>query len=163
DPGAVRRRAASGPAHHSHPSAVSAATEEQVTAVRLQPRHACPGWQLDRLQGLSRLRIDSPQIALVAFPGAVPELAVDPGDPRDEALGLDAAKNRPGLRIDLMDLPLPIMPHPERPFGPGQPRVSAAARRRDRGEHTARLEIDLLDAVLGELIQVPAVEGRSRV
>ena len=91
----------------------------------------------------------------------MPELAVDPGDPGDEAVGLDGAKNRPCLGIDLMDLPVPILPHPERPFGPCEAGVTAAAGRRDRGEHTAALRIDLLDAILGELKQVLAVEGRS--
>ncbi|MGO8921011.1 MAG: hypothetical protein ACLQJR_34395 [Stellaceae bacterium] len=60
-----------------------------------------------------------------------------------------------------MDLPAPMLPHPERPFGPGEPRVTAAARRRDRREHTAGLRIDLLDAILGDLKQVLTVEGRS--
>src|SRR5258708_3736886 len=41
---------------------------------------------------------------------------------------------------------------PERPI---------AARRRDGGEHAAGLRIDLLDAILGDLKQVPAVEGGS--
>ena len=91
----------------------------------------------------------------------MPELAVDPGDPGDEAVGLDGAKNRAGLGIDLMDLTVAILPDPERPFGPGEPRVSAAAGRRDRGEHTAALRIDLLDAILSELKQVLAVEGGS--
>ncbi len=99
----------------------------------------------------------------VAFPGAVPELAVDPGDPGDEAVGLDGAKDRPGLGIDLMDLPVAILPHPERAFGPGEPRVAAAAGRRDGGEHAAGLRIDLLDAILGDLKQMPAVERRSRM
>src|SRR5258708_15640368 len=60
-----------------------------------------------------------------------------------------------------MDFPLPILPHPERSFGPGEPGVAAAAGRRDGGEHPAGLRIDLLDAILGELKQVLAVEGRS--
>src|SRR5256712_10575587 len=60
-----------------------------------------------------------------------------------------------------MDLPAPIRPHPARPFGPREARLTAAAGRRDRGEHTAGLRIDLLDAILGELKQVLAVEGRS--
>src|ERR1700719_3125815 len=60
-----------------------------------------------------------------------------------------------------MDLPVPILPHPERPFGPGEPRVTAAAGRWNRGEHSAGSRIDLLDAILGELKQVLAVEGRS--
>src|SRR5262249_58156342 len=113
------------------------------------------------LQDLSRAGIDSPHIALVTVPGAVPKLSVDPGDSGDEAVGLDRAKNRPGLRIDLMDLAVSILPDPERPFGPREARVTAAARRRDRGEHTAGLRIDLLDAILGELKQVPAVQSRS--
>src|SRR6266478_1418641 len=37
------------------------------------------------------------------------------------AVGLDRAKNRPCLGIDLMDLPVPILPHPECPFGPREP------------------------------------------
>src|SRR5438876_941124 len=98
---------------------------------------------------------------VLTFPGAVPELAVDPGDAGDEAVGLDGAKNRPCLGVDLMDLPVPILPHPERPFGPSEPRVTTAAGRRDRGEHTAGLRIDLLDAILGELKKVLAIEGRS--
>src|SRR5262249_57636913 len=100
-------------------------------------------------------------IALLAFPGAVPQLSVDPGAPGDETVGFDRAKNRPGLRIDLIDLPVAIVSHPERPFGPREPRVTAAARRRDRGEHMAGLRIDLLDAILGELKQMLTVEGRS--
>ena len=91
----------------------------------------------------------------------MPELAVDPGDAGDEAVGLDGAQNRPGLGIDLMDLALPILPDPERPFGPGEPGVAAAAGRGDGGEHAAGLRIDLLDAILGDLKQVLAVEGRS--
>ena len=68
----------------------------------------------------------------------------------------------PVCGIDLMDFPVPMLPHPERPFGPGEPRVAAAGRR-DRREHTAGLRIDLLDAILGDLKQVLAVEGRSRM
>ena len=156
-----RRGASPGPADGPHLPAPSASAEELIAAIGLEPRHAHSGRHLEPLQDLSRSRIDSPQIALVTFPGAVPELSVDPGDPGDEAVGLDGAKNRPCLGIDLMDLPVPILPHPERPFGPREPRVTAAAGRRDRGEHTAGLRIDLLDAILGDLKQVLAVEGRS--
>src|SRR5580692_4275607 len=62
-----------------------------------------------------------------------------------------------------MDLSLPILPHPERPFGPREPRVAAAAGRRDCGQYPAALWIDLLDAILSDLKEVPAVKGRSRV
>ena len=60
-----------------------------------------------------------------------------------------------------MDLPVPILSHPERPFGPRESRVATAAGCRDRGEHTARFRIDLLNAILGELKQVLAIECRS--
>jgi hypothetical protein len=154
---AARRGASLGPADGPHLAATSSSTEELLAAIGLEARNARSGGHLEPLQDLSRARIESRQIALVTFPGAVPELAVDPGDPGDEAVGLDRAKNRPCLGIDLMDLPVPILPHPERPFGPREPRVTAAAGRRDRGEHTTGLRIDLLDAILGELKQVLAV------
>ena len=87
----------------------------------LEPRHAHSRRHLEPFQDLSRSRIDPPQIALVTFPCAVPELAVDPGDAGDEALGLDGAKSRPCLGIDLMDLPVPILPQPQRPSAHASP------------------------------------------
>ena len=81
--------------------------------------------------------------------------------PVTKRLRLDRAQDRPRLGIDLVDLAVAILPDPERAFGPGEPRIAAAAGRRDRGEHAAGLRIDLLDAILGDLEQVPAVEGRS--
>src|SRR5437660_72266 len=162
--GAAARSAASlGPADRPHLSALSSSAEEAIAAIGLEPRNAHSGRHLERFQDLPRSRIDSPQIALATFPGGMPELSVDPGDPGDEALGFDRAKNRPCLGIDLMDLPVPILPHPERPFRPREPRVAAAAGSGDRGQHTAGLRIDLLDAILGELEQVLAVEGCSGV
>ncbi len=150
-----------GPADGSHLTAASTSAEELVAAVGLEPRYVHAGRHLESLQNFSRSRIDAPQIALVTFPGAVPELAVDPGDPGDEAAGLDGPKNSSCLWIDLKDLPVAILPDPERPFGPCEPRATAA-RRRDRGEHTAGVRIDLLDAILGELKQMLAVERADR-
>src|SRR5947208_14679892 len=94
--GAAARSAASlGPADRPHLSALSSSAEEAIAAIGLEPRNAHSGRHLERFQDLPRSRIDSPQIALVTFPGGVPELSVDPGDPGDEAVGLDGAKNRP--------------------------------------------------------------------
>src|SRR5687768_12438463 len=62
-----------------------------------------------------------------------------------------------------MDLAIPILADPKRSFGPCEAGIAAAARRRDRGEDTAGLRIDLLDAILGDLKQVLTVERRSRV
>src|SRR5580704_17745367 len=90
----------------------------------------------------------------------MPKLSIDPTDPGDEAVGFYGAKNRACFRIDLMDLPVAILPDPKRTFGPRESGVAAAAVRRDRGEHTASFGIDLLDAILGDLKQVFAVESR---
>src|SRR5216684_973618 len=164
DLGAAARRGASlGPADGPHLPAPSSSAEELIAAIGLEPRNAHAVRHLEPLQDLSGSGIDSPQIALVTFPGAVPELSVDPRDPGDETVGFDRAENRPRFGIDLMDLPVSILPDPERTFGPREPRVATAAGRRDRGEHAAGLRIDLLDASLGDLKQVPAVEGRSRM
>jgi hypothetical protein len=62
-----------------------------------------------------------------------------------------------------MDLPIPMLPDPERPFGPREPRVTATTGRGDGRDHTPSLRINLLDAILSDLKQVLAVECRSRV
>src|SRR5262245_59356111 len=115
---AARRGASLGPADRPHFSGRSSSAEELIAAIGLESRNTHSGRHLERLQNFPRSGINSPQLALVTFPGAVPELSVDPGDPGDEAVGLDRAKNRPGLGIHLMDLPVVILPDPQRPFGP---------------------------------------------
>ena len=92
--GAAGRRGASpGPADGPDLPGPSASAEKLITAIGLEPQNAHSGRHLEPLQDLSRSRIDPPQIALVTFPGTVPELSVDPGDPGDEAVGFDRAKN----------------------------------------------------------------------
>jgi hypothetical protein len=73
----------------------------------------------------------------------------------------DGAKNRASLGIDLMDLPIPILPDPERPFRPRQLRVTTSVWRGDRGEHSAGVGIDLMNVILGNLKQVFAIESCS--
>ena len=104
--------------------------------------------------------IHAPQITLVAFPRGVPELSVDPRHAGDEPVGRDGAKNRARFRIDLIDLPLAMMPHPQRSLGPREPRVAAIAGRRDGAKHAAGLRVDLLDLLLGELKEMLPVERR---
>src|SRR5262249_18594454 len=118
---AARGGDAPGPAHHPHLAARSAAAEEPVAAVGLESRNGDAGRHLEPLQHRPATRIDPSPVAGVAFPAAGPELAVDPGDPGDEAGARDGAQDRPGLRIDLVDLSVRILPHPERAFGPGEP------------------------------------------
>src|SRR6476619_8287515 len=74
------RGASPGPADGSHLSAVSASAKELIAAIGFEPRYDDAARHLKPLQHLSRLRIDAPQIALVGFPGTVPQLAIDPGD-----------------------------------------------------------------------------------
>src|SRR5262245_47722136 len=62
-----------------------------------------------------------------------------------------------------MDLAVAILTDPERPLCPRESRVATAAGRRDRGQHMPSLGIDLLNPILGKLIEVLAVERGSRM
>src|SRR5262245_41861374 len=110
-----------GPAHDPHLRALPPTAEEKVAAVGLESRDSDSGRHVEPIQDLSRSSIHAPDVALVPFPSAVPELAVDPGDPRHDALGFDRAKDSAGLGIDLMDLSVSIVTDPERSFGPREP------------------------------------------
>src|SRR4051812_46331145 len=107
------------------------------------------------------LRVDAADLALIGFPGRVPELAIDPADAGHVAVGIDGAQDLAGVRINLVDLAVSILPDPERALGPGEPRVMATARRRNRREHLASVRVDLLDPLFRDLVEVPAIEGGS--
>ena len=83
------------PADRSYFPALSSSAKKLIAAIRLQPRNANTARHLDLLKYLSASWIDSPDIALVAFPRSVPKLAVDPGDPGYETVRFDRAENRP--------------------------------------------------------------------
>src|SRR5271170_3680855 len=111
--GATASRGASPrPANGSHVSTAPASAEEFIAAIGFEPRHTHSRRHLYPLQNLSRLGIDPPHIALLTLPGAVPQLAVRPGDSGDDAVRFDGAKDRPCFGIDLMDLPAPMLPYP---------------------------------------------------
>src|SRR5215468_4534736 len=84
------RGASLGPADGSHFPATFAATEEPIATVRLQPRHTYSRWHIESFLDLTRVRIDAPQVAFIAFGSGVPELRVDPSDSRDKAIGFDS-------------------------------------------------------------------------
>jgi hypothetical protein len=107
DASAARRACTSRPSDGSHFSAPSASAKEPIAPVGLEPRHARSGGHLDLLQDLAGFRIDPADVALLAFPCGVPELLVHPADSGDETVGFERAQNRPGVGIDLMDLPNP--------------------------------------------------------
>src|SRR6185437_12226842 len=109
---ATRRRASPGPADDPYLAAASATAEELVSAIGLESRNARSGRHVESLEHLSCVDIDVPQIAVLAFPRGMPEFAVHPGDASDKAVGFDRPKNGARLRIDLMDLPVAMLPHP---------------------------------------------------
>jgi hypothetical protein len=155
------RMASPRPADGPQLPAVAAAAEESIAAVRLESRHAGAGRHFEPLEDPPGCRLDAPQIAFVAFPGGVPEFAVDPGDTRNEAIGFDGAEHGAGFRIDLMDLPAAVLADPECTFSPGQPRIPAIAGCRNGADYLAGAGIDLPDHSLGDLEQMRSVERRS--
>ena len=158
----LARRATLRPAHRSHLAALAAAAEEPVAAVGLEPRHADAGRHLDASPAPRPVR-GSMRRSSLSSPSQVPCQSSPSTQVTPVTKRLDSMVRRTvaGLGIDLVDLPVAILADPERALGPGQPGVAAAAGRRDRREHAAGLRIDLLDAVLGDLEQVLAVEGRA--
>src|SRR5690606_27129709 len=106
------------PAHRAHGAARAAAAEEAV-AVGLQARHHQAGRHVELLQHRAALRVDAADVALLGLPGAVPELAVDPGDAGHETAAFDRAQDGAGRRVDLVDLAVAMLPDPQRSLGPG--------------------------------------------
>src|SRR5579884_3480832 len=113
DDGNLAAESSPGAADGSDLPTRSPSTEEPVAAVGLEPGDADPGRHHEPFQDHSRSRIDPPQLTLAVLPGAVPEVAIAPGHAGDAAVGLDGAEDRPGLGIDLMDLPLLVLTDPE--------------------------------------------------
>ena len=134
-----------------------------IIAVRFEAGNHDTGRHLDPVQHFSGSRIDLPNIAFVAFPCRVPKFSVDPGHASDEAVAFDGAQNGARRGIDLVDLAIAVLPHPQAALGPGEARVAAVAGRRDRRHHVAGGGIDLVDARFGDLVEVRAVEGGAGV
>src|SRR5262249_50310818 len=88
---------------------------------------------------------------------------IDPRDAGDEAVRLDGAQDGSRLRIDLVDLPLPVLSDPERSLCPGQARVAPTSRSGDRREHLSGARVDLLDPRVGDLPEVLPVERGARI
>ena len=62
-----------------------------------------------------------------------------------------------------MDLAFAILTYPKRAFGPSESRVTSITGRGDRGEHASCVRVDLVNAIVGDLKQMLAIESRSRV
>src|SRR5438552_2342554 len=83
----------------------------------------------------------------VTFPCAMPEFPVDPRHSRDEAVRLDRAQDRARLGVDLVDLPVAVLPDPERALCPRHARVVTLAGRRKGGDDRSRRGVDFLNAI----------------
>src|SRR5262249_7253194 len=100
------------PAHHAQLGGPGAAAEQPIATIGFQPadrgpaRHREPG--LDR----AGVRIDAAELAVVTFPHAVPQLAVDPGHAGDVAVGLQRPQDLAGRGIGLVDLAIALLAHP---------------------------------------------------
>src|SRR5262249_35373098 len=91
-----------GPTERPNLAAATAAAEELVAPVGLQAGDVNSLGQVQRFEDGAGRGIDAAQVTLVAFPGAMPQLLVDPCHARDEALRLEGAQHRSGLWIDLV-------------------------------------------------------------
>src|SRR5512141_397199 len=79
--------------HGTDLSTRAAAAIKQVCAVGLEPADADAGRHLEPFEHGAVLWVDTADLAAVVVPGAVPQLAVDPGHARDEAVGFDGAQD----------------------------------------------------------------------
>src|SRR5690606_35675698 len=116
---------------------VAAAAIEQPGAIGLEPADASARRHLQPLQHRAAVGVDAAQLALAGLPGAMPAFALDPGHAGDEAVGVDGAADLAGLRIDLVDLALTVLAHPQAALGPGQARIRALPRRGNARKHLA--------------------------
>lgn len=129
--------------------------------IGLEARYVRAIREVRPFQHLAALGVDAAQFTLVAFPSAVPELSVEPGHARDEAVGLEGPQDIAVFRVDLIDFALAVVPDPERTFGPGQARVAALAGRWDGGENRTAPGIELVNLGIGDLVDVLAIERRA--
>src|SRR5262249_18048485 len=148
---------------HGADFAARATAIEEVCSIGLEPADARAARHFQPREHRARLRVDPPDVAVVTFPGSVPQLAVDPAHAGDEAFRLDRSLDRAGLGIDLMNLSVAVLAHPQAAFGPGESRVLSLARRGNRLHDFATLGIDLVDPCFGDLVEVGPVECRSRI
>ena len=73
------------------------------------------------------------------------------------------AQHLAGFRIDLVDLALAILPHPQTSLRPRPCRSLPAARRGNAVQHAAGLRIYLVDLALADLVQMFAIEGGAGI
>ena len=92
----------------------------------------------------------------------MPEIAIGPGDAGDVTARFDGAQDRARFRIEAVDFVVLVLADPEGSFGPCQSGTGAGAAGRGNGRQDfARSRVDLLDAAVGDLEQVAAVERRA--
>src|SRR3954469_2043434 len=84
----------------AHLAAGAAAAIQRLAAIGLHAGDAGARGHVELIEHLARCGIDAPDVADIVLQGAVPELAIDPGDAGDEARAGDAAQDLARRRID---------------------------------------------------------------
>ena len=159
---AARRSRAPRTAHDAHLAAASAAAEETVAAVGFRPDTALPAGMSSSSSTLpvcGSIRRNSLWSPSQVPCHSSPSTQVTPVTKRLDRWCAGSRRSR----VDLVDLALAVLAHPQRALGPGQARIAAAAGGGDGVEHAAGPGVDLQDAVLEDLVEVLAVECGARM
>ena len=109
----------------------ASATIEEIAAVGFKAAYADARRHFHALQNLAGFGIDMTEIALLPFPGAVPEFTIDPGDAGHETIRLDRFQDFSRFRIDLVNLSI---------AGPDPPRANPPPTRARSRDHDLELE-----------------------
>src|SRR5258706_10064408 len=107
-----RKRTAFRSMNNAKSPCAAASAEEAVATVGFKAGDADAGRHLKLLEDLAGRGVDASQLAFVVFPGAVPEVAVNPGHAGDEAVGVDRAEDRASHWIELKDLAAFVVAYP---------------------------------------------------
>src|SRR3546814_5450192 len=92
-------RGALRPAHGAQLAAAAAAAEEAFAAVRFEAGDRGAGRHRQRFEDLAAVGVDAAQFTFVTFPGAVPEVAIDPAHAGDETVRFDRAQDLADRKI----------------------------------------------------------------
>ena len=96
-------------------------TIEEIAAVGFKAAYADARRHFHALQNLASFGIDMTEIALLPFPGAVPEFTIDPGDAGHETIRLDRFQDFSRFRIDLVNLSIADRPTQSEPSAHASP------------------------------------------
>src|SRR5688500_1844815 len=100
------------PPHGADFAARAAAAVEELRAVALVTADVLAGRPGEPPAHRAALGVDAAPLALISFPCAVPQLAVDEAHAGHEAVRFDRAQHGARVRIDFQDLAVAILADP---------------------------------------------------